>query len=395
METSLPWRIAAALGVTQIVHWGGLYYTFAVLMPAIETETGWGRATLTGAFSASLLAQAAVALVAGIAFDRIGTRICMSLGSVLAGIGLFLAGQVDSITALYAVWILIGVAAALTQYEAAFVAIAASFGQEARRGISAVTFAGGLASTVFWPLAAFLLAQYGWRESFTIIGAINLACAALHIVFLPGPTHRGTQVSSAPRPGYTLQQAVRMRAFWMFAAAMTLNGFLFGGIGAHTVPILHEKGIGNATLLLAALIGPMQVLGRIMEFTLGHRAPLRVVGLAALAAMPVALLFLALGTSIWPLLIFVVVYGAGNGVVTIVRGAMPAELFGQAQYGAISGALSTPSSIARAAGPVSLGMAWSLLGNDYTDPLLLIAVCAIISLMCFIAAMRAAPPKEF
>ncbi len=391
MQTTLPWRVVAALGVTQIVHWGGLYYAFAVLMPAIEAETGWSRATLTGAFSASLLAQAAVSLIAGIAFDRIGTRICMTFGSVMASAGLFLAGQVDSITALYAVWIFNGVAAALTQYEAAFAAVAASFGTESRRGISVLTFAGGLASTIFWPLTALLLNQFGWRDSFTIIAILNLGCTALHALFLPGPAHR-QPVSVTPHSGFTLQQALRLRTFWLFAAAMTLNGFLFGGVSAHLVPALAEKNIGGAALLLATLIGPMQVSGRVLEFTAGQRVSLRQVGVAALAAMPVAMLFLALGGSFWVLMVFVVFYGAGNGVITIVRGALPVELFGRAQYGTIAGAISTPFSIARAAGPVVLGAAWGMMGG-YTYPLLMVAGCSLLSLLCFIAAMRSAQAR--
>lgn len=384
-------RLVAALSVTQIVHWGSLYYAFAVLMPAMEGGLGLSRATMTGAFSASLLAQAATALVAGLAFDRFGSRACMTAGSVLAGIGLFLAARVEGVAGLYAVWMLIGVAAALTQYEAAFAAVTAVFAAEARRGISVLTFFGGLASTVFWPVTAGLLDWFGWRGALMVLAGLNAACLLLHAAFLPGPVARRAVVPGAPAAdGHTLAQALRTRVFWLFAAALTLNGFLFGGLSAHIVPALVEKDIGPAALVLAACIGPMQTAGRVLEFVVGRHVSLRVVGLVALAASPVSLVFLALGQTVAWLIPFVVLYGASNGIMTIVRGAMPAELFGRARYGSIAGALTAPAALARAAGPVALGIAWGAAGG-YALPVLGVAASAVLTLVFFAAAMRAAP----
>jgi len=387
------WRAVAALSVTQIVHWGSLYYAFAVLMPAMETGLGLSRTTMTGAFSASLLAQAGTALVAGIAFDRLGSRLCMTAGSLLAGIGLLLAAWVDGPAMLYAVWMLNGVAAALTQYEAAFAAVTVIFGAEARRGISVLTFAGGLASTVFWPVTAGLLDLFGWRGALMVLAALNAACLLLHAGFLPGRLPRTAvpepRADAAGMDGYTLAQALRMPVFWLFGGALTIHGFLFGGMAAHIVPALDEKGIGAAALMLAACIGPMQTLGRVLEFAIGRSVPLRTIGVVALVASPLSLLFLAFGQDVLWLAPFVILYGASNGIMTIVRGAMPAELFGRARYGTIAGALTTPSALARAAGPVAIGAAWSATGS-YTWPLLGIAASALITLALFVAAMRAA-----
>lgn len=381
-------RLIAALAVTQIAHWGSLYYAFAVLMPAMETGLGVSRAVTTGAFSASLLAQAFAAPLAGLGFDRIGTRACMAAGSLLAGAGLFLAARVDGVAGLYGAWMLCGVAAAFTQYEAAFAAITAMFGTGARRGITVLTFFGGFASTVFWPLSAALLERFGWRGALVALAAVNALCVLPHLLFLPGPAAR--QAAGGRPEGYSLAAALRTHVFWLFAAALTLNGFLFGAMSAHIVPALDEKRIGGAALVLAASIGPMQTAGRVLEFVIGERVSLRKVGVAAFAAAPVALVFLALGPDVGWLIPFVVLYGASNGIMTIVRGALPVELFGRARYGSIMGALAAPAAVARAAGPVVLGVAWGMAGG-YALPVLGVAVVALLALGLFVAAMRAAP----
>lgn len=376
-------RVVAALSVTQIVHWGSLYYAFSVLMPAMEAELGAERVTMTAAFSASLLAQAAVAALAGRAFDRIGTRRCMTGGSLLAGAALFGAALVPGMPALFAAWILCGIAAAFTQYEAAFAAVTASWGADSRRGITILTFAGGLASTVFWPLTAALSEPLGWRGALLVIAALNAACAGLHWAFLPGPVPRATTA------GASLGEALRRPVFWFFAAALTLNGFAFAGVAAHVVPALLEKGLGATALTLAAFIGVMQTAGRLLDFLAGGRVGLRTVGLAAFAAQPVAFLLLAWATEIPWLVLCVVLYGMSNGLLTIVRGALPAELFGRAAYGAIVGALVTPAALARAVGPVTIGWGWSLAGS-YPWPLTVTAGISALALVCFVLTVRRA-----
>lgn len=382
--TPLPWRLVAALSVTQIVHWGSLYYAFSVLMPAMEAGLDIGRVTMTGAFSAALLAQAAASAPAGRAFDRLGTRRCMTAGSLLAGLGLAAAAWVQDVPTLFAAWMVCGVAAAFTQYEAAFAAVTAAFGAQARRGITVLTFAGGLASTVFWPLTAVLEDWLGWRGALLVLAGLNAACAALHAGFLPGPVPRGQAL-----PGTSLAQALRMRAFWLLAASLTLSGFAFAAIAAHVVPAMTEKGLGATALILVPFIGVAQTAGRIIEFSLGGRIKLAAVGIGALAAYPISFLLLAWTTDIIPLVLFVLLYGVSNGLQTIVRGALPAEMFGRAAYGAISGALAAPAALAKAAGPVSLGLMWAVSGG-YAWPLTALAMLGLLACLLFIAAMRAA-----
>ncbi|MDJ0387636.1 MFS transporter [Roseomonas sp. E05] len=383
------WRVAAVLAVTQVVHWGSMFYAFSVLMPAVTAETGWPRGTVVGAFSAGLLVQAGAALGVGPMLDRLGPRSVMAAGSVLAGLGLWLAGRVESLWQFYAVWAGIGAVMAATLYEAAFTAVAAAFGRAAMRpGIALVTFAGGLASTVFWPLTAWLVADLGWRTACTVLALVNLACALPHAAALPGR-------APPPRPGTAgtdlhLGAVCRQTCFWALAFVNVAIGFVSAVIGVHLVPLLEERGLGSAAPLLAGLLGVAQVAGRVIEFGGSRRWPLRTVGLVALLALAPASALLAWGSGIPAMACAIAVYGLANGVMTIVRGALPAQLFGTGHYGAISSALAAPGALARAAGPVAAGWLWAWSGG-YAMPVALLAVLCLLAALALAAAVPAAP----
>jgi MFS family permease len=156
----------------------------------------------------------------------------------------------------------------------------------------------------------------------------------------------------------------------------------------HLIPLLRERGLsaGDA-VLLAALIGPMQVLGRVIELTLGVRFRPARVGLVALVLLPVALVALATAGSGWPrLLAFAALYGASNGVMTIVRAVIPAELFGREHYGAINGALSAPVIVSRAAAPIGAAVLWSSTGG-YSAVLWTLIALAVVAVGGFALAV--------
>jgi len=376
------WRVAAVLAATQVVHWGSLFYAFSVLMPAIAAETGWPRDTVVGAFSTGLLVQAGAALAVGPLLDRLGPRTVMAAGSVLAGLGLWLAGRVEGLWQFYAVWAGLGAVMAATLYEAAFTAVAAAFGRAAMRpGIALVTFAGGLASTVFWPLTAWLVADLGWRAACTVLALVNLACALPHAAVLPGraPPPKAAAAGDDLHPGVVYRQP----RFWALAFVNVAVGFVSAVVGVHLVPLLAERGLGAAAPLLAGLLGVAQVAGRVIEFGGGGRWPLRAVGLVALLALVPASALLAWGSGIPAMACAIGVYGLANGVMTIVRGALPAQLFGTGHYGAISSALAAPGALARAAGPVAAGWLWAWSGG-YTTPV------ALLGLLCLAAALALA-----
>ena len=209
-----PWKIIRILAFTQIVSWGMLYYAITILAPDIQRELGWRPEIVFGAFSWSLLIAGLASTPAGILLDRFGGRTVMCAGSLLAGAGLITLGITHSIIVYFAAWTILGVAMALTLYEAAFATINREFMSMARKGISIVTLSGGFASTVFWPLTLKLNTVVGWRDTFLIYGVVQLAlCAPLHLLLSAGP--RRPRIISAARVAgnYSLKEAIRHPTF--------------------------------------------------------------------------------------------------------------------------------------------------------------------------------------
>jgi MFS family permease len=375
------WQLLVALGVTQIVSWGSIYYAFALLLEPLQRDLGAGRSEVAGSFSMALLVSGLCATWIGRTIDRRGGRWVMTLGSLAAVVLLAALSQVQSTAALYLVWTGLGVAMAATLYEPAFVVIAQVYRLHYRRALTVLTLFGGLASTVFWPLTTFLVERHGWREAVLWLAAINLViCVPLHLWFLPRSS--GAPAPAAARPA---QQAVPPLRLWSdhrfraLTVAFLAHYVVVSAIAAHLIALLLARGMSAAAAAgIGALIGPMQVAGRIVEFGASRWASVGQVGRIAAFAMPLSLLaLLAAGTDLLWLTAFAVLFGAGNGAMTVVRGALPVELYGRERYGAIAGALATPGLLARAVGPVFAALLWSAFGGYGPATAVLVAVAAV------------------
>lgn len=158
-----PWRVATALAITETISWGIMVYSFPVFLRAMESDFAASRIAVTGALSAALAISALVSVPVGRWLDRYGARILMTTGSALAGALLLLWSRVDNLFGLYMVWSMMGLAMAMTLYEPAFAAVVRAFRQDRDRALLTVTLAAEFASTIFMPVAAWLLGQFGWR----------------------------------------------------------------------------------------------------------------------------------------------------------------------------------------------------------------------------------------
>jgi MFS family permease len=390
MQQREPWRVVHLLAATQIISYGSLYYAFALLAPAVRAELDWRNEIVFGAFSLSLLVAGLAATPAGALVDRYGGRRVMAAGSLLAGAGLLGLAAAHTVVAYFAAWAVIGVAMAMVWYEAAFATINREFGLGARRAISVLTLFGGFASTIFWPLTLYLSEALGWRGTFAAYAALQLLlCLPLHLALSVGP--KRSQRSAAQGPGgHTLRQAMRDPVFWKLAVAFATNMFIFSAMSVHVIPLLQRLGhpIGVA-VFLATLIGPMQVAGRMGEMALAHRLAPAMVGRVTFALLPAGLLALLMfGERQFAAALFCILYGMSNGIVTIVRGTVPQDLFGRQNYGAIAGALAGPALIAKAAGPLALATLVEVAPSDRWLIAFLLGI-ALVSLATFLAAVQA------
>jgi len=391
MTRSTAWRLVPALGVTQIVSWGTLYYSIAVLGASVRADLGISAAMLFGAYSLALLISALTAPFVGRAIDRHGGRAVMSAGSVCAAVALFMISQVHSTIALFLAWSVAGIAMAMTMYDAAFATLSQHSGTSYRKALTALTLMGGLASTAFWPASLKGLEWFGWRDTLLAFAALEIAvCLPLHLLFIPPGTLAPEHGKAGAAEGRGRLPADKRRAaFVWLAIAFAFNGFIVSVLTVHLITMLQGKGLTLATAVwVGSFFGPMQVAGRLLEFSIGRRFPARSIGIAALSLLVAAVAVLAaLNGQLALALLFAVLFGGSNGVVTIVRGTVPAELFGRAGYGGTLGNLAAPALFARAIAPFVFAPL-AVAESATVAGLLVLLAMAVLSVVSFGIAVK-------
>jgi MFS family permease len=317
-----------ALGATQIVGYGTLYYAFPIAVPAMAATHGVTQPWLYGVFSAGMLAGGLIAPRVGRAMDRFGAPRVMSVGSALAA-GLLalvpLAPEWISLTVLILALELVAVA---VLYDGAFATLALLRGGGARRAITHLTLIAGFASTLFWPLTGWMIPAIGWQATYGVFAALHLAVALpLHLWLaarrpVAAPARVGAAPAAAPRP--YLQGAVARQAFVLVAVGFALSGMLVAALGVHLVPLLQAMGLGGSAYLVAMLMGPSQVAIRATDALFWKGLHPVDVALISASALPLAVLALMLaGGQVAAAAGFAVLFGVGGGLSSIVRGTVP------------------------------------------------------------------------
>jgi MFS family permease len=352
-------RAVLALGVTQITAWGTSYYCLGVLAGPISQDIGWSRGFVFLGFTVALLVMGVVSSAGGRAIDRYGGRAVMTLGTVLISAGLYALAHVRSEPAYLVVWAFLGLGMRLSLYDAAFAALVQVTPSRGRKAISYLTLFGAFASSVFWVVGHALEERVGWRQTLVLFAVINLAvCLPLHWFGLARRETTAGDVSptaapSAPSDEPPLEGRARSVAIVLFALIMSLNGFVFGVVSVQLVSMLEAAGLATAVAVwVASLKGAAQFGGRVVEIVFARNLRAITVGRIAIGVLPPSLLLLLVATGSLPLVVaFTLLMGASQGVITIVRGAVPLVLFGARGYGAVLGVIATPVLVVNAASP--------------------------------------------
>ncbi len=398
------WYISITLAITETISWGILYYAFSVFLSPMEQELGWSRAELTTGFSLSLLMMGAMAFPVGAWIDRHGARGLMTIGSIIASILVLAWSQVTDRTTFYAIWIGIGACCAAVLYEPAFTVIAAWFRQRRGTALAVITFAAGLASTIFLPLSDALLTHFGWRTSVAILGIfLAIMTIPLHALILrrrpadiglllDGADASVSPNTSAHHEGFALGTALRGRAFWLLTLGFALASLSAAAIRVHFIPFLIATGIPSSTAAVATgTIGIMQVVGRVIFAPLDQRFPgnVMIIGIFGLQAIAMAILCIGGINGIIPLIgLFIFVFGATQGASTLIRPSLIASLYGSKHYGRISSVMTIFLTLTGTVAPLGASLLYDRFGN-YDALLWVILILAIASTVIFLIANQA------
>jgi len=362
-----------------------MFSVFPLFGTEMEAALGWSRATLNAGFTLAILVSGVLAVPVGRVVDRQGGRGVMTAGGLLAAALLAAWSVVETPYAYWALWVGMGAAQAAALWIPAMAVVVAT-ARDATRTIAGITFITGFTATIFVPFGAWLIAELGWRDALLVLAALQAGGALLTLALPPAPPRAVLAAGTVP----TLSRTLRGVPFWALAVCFSAHAFIGIGLAAHAIPLLRERGLPEATvLLIISLHGPFQVAARVALFALGARVSMRSVGRLATLLLPVAMLWLAMSpAALAPLVLYALAWAIADGLMTIVRAAGTAEILGREGYGAVTGALSAATVLPRTAAPIALALLWQWSGDYAPMPWLLVVVGAIAAASFFIAARR-------
>jgi MFS family permease len=379
--------VITALGVSQTLAWASSYYLPAVLADPIGAGVGLPRTWVFGAFTVALLIAAAAGPYVGRAIDRLGGRGVLVVSNLVLAAGLVVLAAATGPVGLFAAWALLGVGMSLGLYDAAFATLARLYGHEARGPITGITLFAGFASTVSWPLSAFLEPLLGWRETCLVWAALNLVVALPLNRFLLPPV---PPLPSAPAHGAAAEPVSwkPYREMFLLAFVFAAGWFVTGAMASHLPGLLERAGATPIEAIAAAsLVGPAQVAARAAEFALLRSVhPLISARVAALLHPVGAVALAVFGPP--AAMAFAFLYGAGNGLLTIARGTVPLAIFGPHGYGARNGLLGAPSRTAQAFAPILFGLMLDAIGVSVIWVSAGLCLAAFAALLCLHARPR-------
>jgi MFS family permease len=398
------WVLAVVLGFTETVSWGVLYYTFSVLIAPTTAEMGWSRAEVSGALSAMLVVSGLAGLWVGRWLDEHGPRLLMTAGSI-AAVPLVIAwSQVRDLFSFYVIWICIGVAFAAVNYGPAFATMIVWFRRDRSRALTLVTLVAGFSSTVFVPLAAWLVSVQGWRAALVtlalVLGVLTIAPHALLLRRRPADIGLGVDgnrletgdgvTTALPELSASFREALRHPTFKWLALAFALYA-LGVGVPVHLVAYLGDHGYSLAFAAAATGgIGAAQVLGRLLFAPLERRLAPRTVSLLIYVGQPLALLILLFVPSELGIIAFVVLFGAARGAETLVRSTIVAGLYGPRRIASIAAVLTLATTLTQAIAPVSLGAVYDGVKSYVPGIWALIALSGVAAVAVYLGDRRPA-----
>lgn len=366
--------------------------SFGVFFKPIMNEFGWTRALISGAFSISSIMQGFSSIAMGNLNDRTGPRVVMTLCGLLVGIGYLLTSQINAAWQLYLLYV-VAIGTGWGGIYTPITSMVARWFVKRRSLMTGIVLAGaGISGIILPPVINWLIATYGWRNSYLILGAFSLILIILAAQFLRrDPTQKGQlpygyqegqeQKLDLVTKGLTFKAATHTRQFWMLAAMAFCFGFCFITIMIHIVPHATDLGISatTAAYLLAARSGAglvsCVVLGSVAD-RIGNRQAFTI----CFILMSAAMFWLLTAREALMLYLFSIIFGFGTGGAATIEAPLVAELFGTRSHGSILGVVVFGYTIGSAIGPFMAGYIFDISGS-YQSAFLITAVICVIGLI--------------
>lgn len=337
----------AALGLSQIIGYGTLYYSFSILAPSMARDFGWSTEWLFGAFSVALLIGGLAAPLAGRWIDRVGAGRMMSIGSLVAAAALVACAIAPSGASFVPALLASEIVSTLVQYGAAFSLLVQRHHDRAQRSIVYLTLVAGFASTIFWPLTTWLHGILTWQQVYLVFAAAHVVlCLPIHI-WLSRPLtdsdmrpkdDAGSASGAVRTADGLLAPDARRKGFVLMAAAFAFESFISSATLVHMLPMLQALGLGLTSVVVGTIFGPSQVVIRFINMVFGKELSQVTLALFSAALLPAGLVVLLVSApSFTGAVLFAIVFGMGSGLYSIVGGTLPLALFGARGYGTRQG----------------------------------------------------------
>ncbi|MFP8215791.1 MFS transporter [Klebsiella quasipneumoniae] len=339
---AIPRRLAFTAGAQQLINWGISFYMPGTFAGAIAADKGWSSPQIYLGLTLAMLIMAAVSPLVASLLARFGGRLVVTSGTLLIAASCAMMAWSPSLVGWYGAWLLTGVGMRLSLYDALFAAVVNLYGQQARKTISQITLAGGLASALFWPLGEALLTVMSWQDALRVYALFGLLSAWLSYQ-LPRQRLGSSTKAKAPTADGNRRNGIR---YALFIALIT---FISTGTSTRLPEFISHFGLPVA---IGMLWGFGQTGARLGEVLAGRRiTPLALTRFTALA-MPLCFLLGVSSTAYAGCAAgFVLGYGAINGLVTIVKATLPLALFSAESYASRTGLLLIPGQLMAAAAP--------------------------------------------
>ncbi|MFE7225109.1 MFS transporter [Nocardioides sp. NPDC057577] len=355
---SLARRLVWVFVITNTVGYGALIQTVPVLLLPMARDLDASRTAVAGATTLAILVSAVAAIPVGSLLDRYGGRALMSAGSAIGVVGVIACARAEDLPTLYGAFVLIGLALAMSTYEAAFAVLVVATEASGRdRAFVVVTMLTGLGTSLYYPLTGWLESQLGWRTTLLVL-ASSLALIALpaHLWALPGRAAHARRIVA--RTGLRVGHAVRSVRFWLLLLGFVAQA---GATSAFLVAMVtYFRDIGFSAGVASSLplaVGLLQITSRLALAPLAARFGMARVTAASFAIQGAGLLALPLaGTSVPSTLACVACFGLGYGVSVVARPSIVADVFGVAHFASILAVMTAPMALSRAGAP--LGAVW-------------------------------------